>query len=138
LNTVNFGDANRVVTLYTKEFGKLEVNAYGCRRARSSISGAIQMFNHICAEIKPSNHVDSIRDAEVLNFYSNLTADIDRLSYAAIFFEIVNKMTLPKVCEIGIYNLIINSLPAFNVKSENRRINRRRAVYGVHRLSTEF
>ena len=117
LNTVNFGDANRVVTLYTKEFGKLSANAYGCRRARSPISGAIQMFNHICAEIKPSSQVDTIRDAEIVNFYSNLTADIERLSYAAIFFEIVNKMTLPKVCEVGIYNLLINSLPAFNVRN---------------------
>ena len=117
LNTVNFGNANRVVTLYTKEFGKLEVNAYNCRKARSPISGAIQMFNHICAEVKHGGHVDTIRDAEVLNFYPNLTADIDRLSYAAIFFEIVNKMTLPKVCEVGIYNLLINSLPAFNSKN---------------------
>lgn len=117
LNTINFGDYNRVVTLYTKEFGKIEVNAYGCRRARSPLSGAIQMFNHIRAEVKHGSHVDTIRDAEVLNFYSNLTADIDRLSYAAIFFEIVNKMTLPKVCEVGIYNLLINSLPAFNERN---------------------
>lgn len=114
LNTVNFGDSNRVVTLYTKEFGKLEANAYGCRRARSPLSGAIQMFNKICAEIKHGTHVDTIRDADILNFYSNLTADIDRLSYAAILFEIVNKMTLPRVCEVGIYNLLINALPAFN------------------------
>ena len=33
LKTDDFGDANRVVTLFTKEFGKLEANAYGCRRA---------------------------------------------------------------------------------------------------------
>ena len=117
LNTVNFGDSNRVVTLYTKEFGKLDANAYGCRRARSPLSGAIQMFNRICAEVKHGSHVDTIRDAEVLNFYPNLTADIDRLSYAAILFEIVNKMTLPRVCEVGIYNLLINSLPAFNERN---------------------
>ena len=117
LNTVDFGDANRVVTLYTKEFGKLEVNAYGCRRARSPISGAIQMFNKIRAEIKKGAQVDSIRDADVLNFYPNLTADIERLSYAAIFFEIVNKMMLPKIVDDRVYNLIENSLPALNVKN---------------------
>lgn len=117
LNTVNFGNANRVVTIYTKERGKLEVNAYGCRKARSPISGAIQMFNHICAEISHGMQVDTIRDAEVLNFYPNLTEDIERLSYAAVFFEVVNKMTLPKICEVGIYNLLVNSLPAFNERN---------------------
>ena len=117
LNTTDFGDANRVVTIYTKELGKLEVNAYGCRKARSPLSGVIQTFNKICAEIKKGSQVDVIRDADILEFYPNLTADIDRLSYAAIFFEIVNKMTLPKIVDIGIYNLLENFLPVINKKN---------------------
>ena len=117
LNTVNFGDANRVVTLYTGDFGKLDANAYGCRRARSPLAGAIQMFNHVNVEISHGAHVDTIKDAYVLNFYENLTSDIERLSYAAIFFEIVNKMTLPKIAEVEIYNLLVNSLPALNKKN---------------------
>lgn len=117
LNTYDFGDANRVVTLYTKEFGKLEVNAYGCRRARNPISGVIQMFNQIRAEIKSGAQVDSIHDADVINFYPNLTADIERLSYASIFFEIVNKMMLPKIVDVGVYNLLEDSLPALNLKN---------------------
>ena len=40
LSTLNFGDANRVVIIYTKEYGKIEVNAYGCRRAKSPLAGA--------------------------------------------------------------------------------------------------
>lgn len=117
LGTANFGDANRVVTIYTKEHGKLEANAYGCRRSRSPLSGVIQMFNHISAEISQGVQVDTIRDADIINFYPNLTADIERLSYATVFFEIVNKMTLPKLCEIEIYNLLIKSLPVINKKN---------------------
>ena len=117
LATSNFGDANRVVTLYTKEIGKLEVNAYGCRRSRSPLAGALQMFNLIRAEISHGVQVDTIRDADIINFYPNLTADIERLSYAAIFFEIVDKMTLPKLCEVEIYNLLVKSLPVLNKKN---------------------
>ena len=117
LNTTNFGNSNRVVTIYTKELGKLEVNAYSCRKARSSLSGAIQTFNHICAEISQGKNVDNIRDADVINFFPNLTADIDRLSYASIFFEVVNKMTLPKICEVEVYNLLIQALPLLDKKN---------------------
>ncbi len=117
LSTSNFGDANRVVIIYTKEYGKIEVNAYGCRRAKSPLAGAIQMFNHINAEISHGVQVDTIRDADIINFYPNLTADIERLSYAAIFFEIVNRMTLPKFCEVEIYNLLVKSLPVINKKN---------------------
>ena len=117
LNTVDFGNSNRVVTLYTKDFGKLEVNAYGCRKARSPLSGAIQMFNRINAEISEGSQVDSIRDATVLTFYDNLRTDIERMSYAAIFFEVVNKMTLPKIFESGVYDLLLNALDALNKKN---------------------
>ena len=117
LSTTDFGDANRVVTLFTKEFGKLETNAYGCRRVKSPLSGATQMFNHISAELSHGGKVDTIREADVLNFYGNLTADIERLAYAAFFFELVNKMTLPKFPEPDIFDLLIKSLPALNSRN---------------------
>lgn len=117
LNTTDFGDANRVVTIFTKEFGKLETNAYGCRRMKSPLSGATQMFNHISAELSHGSKVDTIREANVLNFYGNLTADIERLAYATFFFEIVNKMTLPRFPEPDIFDLLIKSLPMLNSRN---------------------
>ena len=116
LKTDDFGDANRVVTLFTKEFGKLEVNAYGCRRARSPLSGATQMFNHISAEISHGAQVDTLRDADVLHFY-DITRDLERLAYASLLFEIVNRMTLPNQPEAETFNLLMNSLPALAART---------------------
>ena len=114
LKTDDFGDANRVVTLFTKEFGKLEANAYGCRRARSPLSGATQMFNHISAEISRGSKVDTIREADILNFYDALTKDLERLAYASLLFEIVNRMTFPRQKELETFELLTKSLPALN------------------------
>lgn len=117
LKTDDFGDANRVVTLFTKEFGKLEANAYGCRRARSPLSGATQMFNHISAEISRGSKVDTIREADILNFYDALTKDLERLAYASLLFEIVNRMTFPRQKELETFELLTNSLPALNKRN---------------------
>ena len=117
LHTSDFGDANRVVTIYTKEFGKIEVNAYGCRRAKNPLSGALQMFNHISAEINRGAKVDTIKEADVIKFYGNLTADVEKLAYASLFFEVVNRMTLPKMPEVDTYNLILKSLTMFNERN---------------------
>lgn len=117
LKTDDFGDANRVVTLFTKEFGKLEANAYGCRRARSPLSGATQMFNHISAEISRGAKVDTIREADILNFYDALTKDLERLAYASLLFEIVNRMTFPRQRELETFELLTNSLPALNKRN---------------------
>ena len=117
LRTDDFGDANRVVTLFTKEFGKLEANAYGCRRSRSPLSGAMQMFNHISAICARGSKVDTIRDADILNFYDALTKDLERLAYASLFFEIVNRMTFPRQKEIETFDLLIKALPALNKRN---------------------
>ena len=117
LDTKNFGDANKVVTLFTKEYGKVEANAYGCRRSRSPISGAMQIFNHISAEISRGSQVDSIRDADILNFYDALTNDLERLAYASLLFETVNRMTLPHEQSIETFYLLKKSLPALSKRN---------------------
>lgn len=114
LRTDDFGDANRVVTLFTRQFGKIEANAYGCRRARSSLSGALQMFNHITATLTRGSKVDTIREADIVNFHDALTADLDRLAYASLLFEIVNRMTFPHQAEPEIFRLLTDALPALN------------------------
>ncbi len=117
LRTTDFGDSNRVVTIFTRDLGKIEVNAYGCRRAKNPLSGALQMFNLISAEINHGAKLDNIKEADIIKFYPNLTADIEKLAYASLFFEIVNRMTLPKFPEVGIYDLILKILPALNYRN---------------------
>jgi len=117
LDTKNFGDANKVVTLFTKEHGKLEANAYGCRRSRSPLSGAMQMFNHISAELNHGAQVDIIREADILHFYDALTNDLERLAYASLFFEIVNRMTLPHEKSTETFYLLKKSLPVLSKRN---------------------
>ena len=117
LRTDDFGDANRVVTLFTKEFGKLETNAYGCRRSRSPLSGATQMFNHISAQLTRGSKVDTIREADIIHFYDALTTNLERLAYASVLFEIVNRMTLPRQPEVATFNLLTSALPALSKRN---------------------
>lgn len=117
LRTDDFGDSNRVVTLFTKELGKLEANAYGCRRARSPLSGATQMFNHISAQISRGSKVDTIREADIIHFYDALTSDIERLAYASVLFEIVNRMTLPRQPEPATFDLLTKALPTLSTRN---------------------
>ena len=117
LRTDDFGDANRVVTLFSKEFGKLEANAYGCRRARSPLSGALQMFNHVSAKLTRGAKVDTIREAEILRFYDALTKDLERLAYASLLFEIVNRLSMPRQRELETFELLTKALPALSTRN---------------------
>ena len=112
LRTVDFGDAHRVVTIFTKEFGKLDVNAYGCRRPRSKLAAPTMMFNHIGVELLHGPKVDMIRDAEIINYFP-ITDDLLRLAYASFFFETVNQMTPLNLKDEDIFFLLLKSLKTF-------------------------
>ena len=116
LATTDFGDANRVVSFYTKEFGKIEANAYSCRRAKSPLSGAMQMFNHISLEFIRSSPVYRVHEADIINFYS-ISEDLSKLAYASILFELVNKMSPMGQVDNSVFNLLLNALKAFDKRN---------------------
>ena len=117
LRTDNFGDADKVVTLFTRQFGKLEANAYGCRRPRNYLSGALIMFNHIEAQINRANKISVISEAEIINHYDALTNDLERMGYASFLFETVNRLTLPLECDKRTFELLRRALSALNERN---------------------
>lgn len=112
LRTIDFGEAHRVVTIYTKEFGKIDANAYGCRRPRSKLAAPVLMFNHIGVELLHGPKVDMIRDAEIITYFP-ITEDLMRIAYASLFFEIVNQMTPLNQKDEDIFFLLLNALKTF-------------------------
>ncbi|MBR1397512.1 MAG: DNA repair protein RecO [Selenomonadaceae bacterium] len=115
LLTNDFGDANRVVTFFTKNYGKIEANAYGCRRAKNKISGAMQVFNHISLEFIKGN-IYTVHEADVISFYK-INEDLNRLAYASVFFEIVNRMTVLEEVDTEVFYLLLKSLEAFDKRN---------------------
>ena len=37
----NYGEADKIATLFSKDFGKISALAYGCRRPKSRMAGAM-------------------------------------------------------------------------------------------------
>ena len=46
LGARNWGEADKIVTVFTRGQGILRAAAFGCRRPRSPLAGAMQMFVH--------------------------------------------------------------------------------------------
>ena len=77
----------------------------------------MQMFNHITVELSRGSQVDTIREADILHFYDALTNDLKRLAYASLFFEVVNRMTLPQEKSAETFYLLKKSLPILSKRN---------------------
>lgn len=72
IRSVEFSETSRVVTLFTREFGKLGALAKGAKRLRGPFSGGLDLLS-VCRIVlirKHSDSLDLLTDAEQMNRFS--------------------------------------------------------------------
>ena len=57
------------MTFFTRERGLVRAAAFGCRRPRSPLAGAMQMFSHLDLQLAEGKRLDTVRQATLLNHY---------------------------------------------------------------------
>lgn len=91
LRQQTMGEADRVVTLFTREYGKLRAVARGIRRPTSRLGGRVEPFTHARLLLARGRTLDVIAQADVVGAFAGLRADLTRTGYAAYIAELVDR-----------------------------------------------
>ncbi len=110
LKRTDVGEADRLLTLFTAERGKLRAVAKGARKPSSRKTGHVELFNHVSLLIAVGRELDIITQADTLEPFQSLRRDLDRLSYAYYFAELVDRFTEEGEENRVVYELILNGL----------------------------
>lgn len=79
LSRTDFGEADRILTLLTPEYGKLRVMAKGVRRVKSKLAGGIELFSvSDIAFIKGRSEIGTLMSSRLHKHYGNIVKDIER------------------------------------------------------------
>jgi len=86
LRTIDFSETSRVVTLWTREFGKVRALAKGGRRLRSAFENGLDLLGVCSISLlrKSSGGLDLLTEAQVVRRFPRLRADLTAL-YAAYY-----------------------------------------------------
>ena len=90
LRTRNFGEADRVVVLFSEKHGKFEAIVKGARRQRSRFVGNTLAFNYIHAMLLTGKNLDTLSQAELVHSFSKLHEDLIKFAYASFWVELVD------------------------------------------------
>lgn len=85
------GESDRVVTLFTREHGKLRAAAKGVRRPTSRLAGRIEPFTHARLMLARGRTLDVIAQAEIIRTFPGVRKDLLRAAYAAYVMELVDR-----------------------------------------------
>ncbi len=96
IHRINLAENDRILTLYTPEHGKFSVVAKGARRPTSKFSGASDLFMLFRALLATGKSLDILSQCEILQSYSSLRYDLQRLARATYFCELLDRFTMER------------------------------------------
>lgn len=96
LKRLDHGDSSRIITVYTKEFGKFSGMVKGAKSAKSKIGMVLDVLNlaDLVFYNKENRDLQLITQAELLDHFSHLKSNFDLLTYASAVVELIEKLVL--------------------------------------------
>ncbi|MET1247587.1 DNA repair protein RecO [Sporolactobacillus sp. STCC-11] len=110
IRTTDYGESNKIVTLYTKEFGKIGLMARGAKKPKNPLSAASQVLFYGLCLFSKGRGLGSLYQAETLNAFRAIREDIEKMGYAALILELTDRLTEDGRPSQGIYNLLCDTL----------------------------
>lgn len=92
LKTRDYGESNKIVTLLTKEAGKVAVMARGAKKPRSRLASISQTFMHGIFIVQRSSGIGTLQQGELINSMRHIQTDILQLTYASYIVEMVDRL----------------------------------------------
>jgi len=114
LQHTDWGEADRLVTLYTRELGKVRTVAKGVRRPRSRKAGHLEPFTRANLQLARGRDLFILTQAEAIEPHVNIKNDLVLLGYAAYIVELLTRFTYEEGENQGLYRLLVNSLGRLN------------------------
>ncbi|MBW4477108.1 MAG: DNA repair protein RecO [Tolypothrix brevis GSE-NOS-MK-07-07A] len=123
LKTQAFGEADRLVTILTREFGLIRAIAPGARKHKSSLGGRSGMFVVNELLIAQGRSLDKITQAQTIKTYPGLGKDLAKLAASQYLAEIVLCQALSEQPQEELYELLneylgrLEAIPTKEIKS---------------------
>lgn len=102
----NFGEADRLLSLYTQNNGKISLIAKGVRRPKSKKRGHIEVFAYVKFQAIKGNGIDIMTEAEVVDDFIEIRQSLKKVSLAYYISEVVSKVTHDSESNTELFNLI--------------------------------
>ena len=122
LRTRNLGEADKIVTLLTQEYGKVAAVAKGVRRLKSHIAGHLEFASEIDGGFHRGRNLDVITTAETIRAAFAGLSRPEALATAGLLAELVDGFCEPEMPVPDVYTLLAAALRVVATSSEPARV----------------
>ncbi len=106
----SLGEADRILSVYSKNHGRISLIAKGIRRLSSKKRGHLEVFGHIKFQATDQKSIGIITEVETINNFENIKKDLKKVALAYYFAEVIGKITHEHEKNNEIFSLLLNYL----------------------------
>ena len=120
LSKLNYGDTSKIVSIYTKDYGKLSAIIKGGRNSKSKIGMIVDPLNHIQIVLykKDTREIQIISDASLISPFSKIKEELEKLKYAHAIIELMQKLTVEHEINHRLFKGVTRILALLNTSNE--------------------
>ncbi|MFD1030752.1 DNA repair protein RecO [Metaplanococcus flavidus] len=112
IRTMPYGENNKIVTLFTREAGKITCMARGAKKPTSRLAAITQPFTHGTYSIYKGKGMGTLSAGDQLESLRHIREDLMSTAYASYVTELVDRLTEQDEPQPGIYEMLYQALHA--------------------------
>jgi len=93
LSSLDYGESDRIVSLFSLEHGRIKGFARGARKSRKRFGPALEPFARIDVQIRLKEGLSSLQQADIISIYPSIRAGLERIAHALYACELVDAIT---------------------------------------------
>ena len=130
LRSIKYGESSKILTLYSREFGKISCIAKGARSAKNKFGSSMEPLTHSLVVLYKKEHRDLhlISQCDALKTFKNIGKDLERLTIGLAIAEFLYRIAHNEEKNELLFDLIIESLTALDAEPKTPMIH----LHAVH------
>lgn len=121
LKTMKYRESSRIVTLYSREFGKFALIAKGARERNSRFGSSLNAMSHVHAVAyrKENRDLQLLSQCDVIDSFRHICEDMERLASGMSVVELVDAVTHAEEENIPLFRLLVDTLRTIDTTPRN-------------------
>lgn len=114
IKTIPYGESNTIITLYTKELGKIGVMARGAKKPKSRFTSITQLFTYGIFVFQRGRGLGTLQQGEALSSFRHIREDLVKTAYAAYLAELLDRYTSEEEMKPDLFGWLKQALEYIN------------------------
>ena len=124
LAAMDYGESDRIVTLFTREHGKVRAIARHGKKSVKRFSGALEIFARLRLHLFLKEGLSSLRTTDIVTIFPHIRQDLLKIGYAGYACEVVDRFLPEAMYSPRLFRLLLSyleQLDTFPSSADDRR-----------------